>query len=175
MKFCSSCGHTVHVEIPAGDHLPRHVCPSCHTIHYQNPRIIAGCIPVWEEQILICRRAIEPRRGYWTLPAGFMENGETVQAGAAREAQEEALAEVTIGSLLAVINVLHTHQVHMMFRAQLRNLDFGVGPESLEVKLVREEAIPWDELAFASIRFSLERFLEDRRAHREPLHLHTLP
>lgn len=175
MKFCSSCGHTVNLEIPAGDHLPRHVCPACATIHYQNPRIIAGCLPVWEDQILICRRAIEPRRGYWTLPAGFMENGETVQDGAAREAQEEALADVEIGSLLAVINVIHTQQVHMMFRGRLRNLDFGVGPESLEVKLVREHEIPWDELAFQSIRFSLQRFLEDRAANREPLHMHTIP
>ena len=175
MKFCCHCGHTVQIEIPSGDHLPRHVCPACHTIHYQNPRIIAGCVPVWEDRILICRRAIEPRLGYWTLPAGFMENGETVQDGAAREAQEEALADVEIGSLLAVVNVLHTHQVHMMFRARLRNLDFGIGPESLEVKLVQAHEIPWPDLAFESIRFSLERFLEDRAAGREPLHLHTIP
>lgn len=175
MKFCSNCGHAVALEIPPGDHLPRHVCPACQTIHYQNPRIIAGCVPVWQDQILICRRAIEPRHGYWTLPAGFMENGETVQAGAAREAQEEALADVEIGSLLAVVNVLHTHQVHMMFRAKLLNLNFGVGPESLEVKLVRAEEIPWDELAFQSVRFSLERFLEDRAAGREPLHMYTIP
>lgn len=104
-----------------------------------------------------------------------MENGETVQAGAAREAQEEALADVEIGSLLAVVNVIHTQQVHMMFRATLRNLDVGVGPESLEVKLVHAADIPWDELAFQSIRFSLARFLEDRAAGRELLHMHTLP
>ncbi len=174
MKFCPDCGHTVSVEIPPGDHLPRYVCQSCQTIHYQNPRVIVGCVPVWEQQILICRRAIEPRHGFWTLPAGFMENGETVQAGAAREAQEEALADVEIGSLLAVVNVVHNHQVHMMFRAQLRNLDFGVGPESLEVKLVTEQEIPWGELAFQSIRFSLERFLEDRKTGRDPVHMHTI-
>ncbi len=175
MKFCSSCGHTVNVETPRGDHLPRHVCPACQTIHYENPRIIVGCIPVWQDQILICRRAIEPRHGYWTIPAGFMENGETVQDGAAREAYEEALADVEIGSLLAVVNVLHTHQVHMMFRARLRNPDVGAGPESLEVKLVRPAEIPWPDLAFQSVRFSLERFLEDRAAGREPVHMHTLP
>jgi ADP-ribose pyrophosphatase YjhB (NUDIX family) len=175
MKFCSSCGHTIEVKVPPGDHLPRHTCPACGIIHYQNPRIIAGCLPVWEDRILICRRAIEPRHGFWTLPAGFMENNETVAQGAAREAQEEALADVEIGSLLAVVNVLHTHQVHMMFRARLRNLDFGVGPESLEVKLVREHEIPWHELAFQSIHFSLQRFLEDRAAGRELLHMHTLP
>ncbi|MGD9842418.1 MAG: NUDIX hydrolase [Steroidobacteraceae bacterium] len=173
MKFCSSCGHSVTLEIPPGDHLPRHICPACGVIHYQNPRIIAGCLPVWEDQILICRRAINPRRGYWTLPAGFMENDETVAQGAAREAQEEALAEVEIGSLLAVVDVLHTQQVHMMFRAKLRTLAFGVGPESLEVKLVRAHEIPWDELAFGSIRFSLERFLEDRSAGHEALHMYT--
>jgi ADP-ribose pyrophosphatase YjhB (NUDIX family) len=175
MKFCSDCGSAVTFEIPPGDHLPRHVCPSCQTIHYQNPRIITGCVPVWEDQILICRRAIEPRHGYWTLPAGFMENGESVEIGAARESQEEALADVEIGSLLAVINVIHAHQVHMMFRARLRNLDFGVGPESLEVKLIRAEEIPWSDLAFQSVRFTLERFLEDRAAGRERLHMHTLP
>lgn len=174
MKFCSSCGHPVIFEIPEGDHLFRHVCSVCRTIHYENPRIIAGCVPVWQDQILICRRAIEPRRGYWTLPAGFMENGETVQAGAAREAREEALADVEIGSLLALINIIHNHQVYLMFRARLRSLDFGVGPESLEVKLVHEHEIPWNELAFASIHFSLERFLQDRAAGRELLHTHTL-
>lgn len=174
MKFCSDCGSRVTFETPPGDHLPRYICPSCQTIHYQNPRIIAGCLPVWEDKILICRRAIEPRHGYWTLPAGFMENGETVQAGAARESQEEALADVEIGSLLAVINVIHAHQVHVMFRARLRSLDFGVGPESLEVKLIRPDEIPWNELAFQTIRFSLERFLEDRAAGLERLHMHSI-
>lgn len=174
MKFCSECGQAVALRIPAGDHLPRHVCRACQTIHYQNPRIITGCLPVWEDRILICRRAIEPRRGFWTLPAGFMENGETVQAGAARECQEEALAEVEIQSLLAMVNVLHTHQVHMMFRAKLHNLSFAAGPESLEVKLVHEHEIPWTELAFGSVRFTLERFLADRAAGMEQLHYHTI-
>ena len=175
MKFCSNCGCAVTIEIPSGDHLPRHVCPACQTIHYQNPRIIVGCIPVWEGQLLLCRRAIEPRLGFWTFPAGFMENGETVEAGAAREAQEEALANVEIGSLLAVINVVHAHQVHVMFRAKLRTLDFGVGPESQEVKLVTPQEIPWRDVAFQSVRFTLERFLEDSATGREPVHLHTIP
>lgn len=174
MNYCSSCGHPVDLRIPPGDHLPRHVCAACGVIHYQNPRIITGCLPTWGDQILICRRAIEPRLGYWTLPAGFMENGETVQHGAAREAHEEALADVEIGSMLAMINVIHTQQVHLLFRARLRNLNVGVGPESLEVKLVHEHEIPWDELAFESIRFALKRFLEDRAAGRDGLHLHTI-
>jgi ADP-ribose pyrophosphatase YjhB (NUDIX family) len=174
MKFCSQCGSTVSLQVPLGDHLARHVCASCGSIHYQNPRIITGCIPEWGTKILICRRAIEPRHGYWTLPAGFMENGETVEAGAAREAQEEALAEVEIGSLISVVNVLHSQQVHMLFRAKLKNLDFGAGPESLEVKLIEPDEIPWPELAFGSVRFTLERFLADRAAGEEKLHFHTI-
>jgi len=174
MKFCSNCAQPIVIEIPAGDHLPRHVCRACGVIHYQNPRIIAGCIPEWEDRILICKRAIEPRYGYWTLPAGFMENGETVEHGAAREAHEEALAHVKIGSLIAVVNVLRSQQVHMMFRAQLTNLDFGAGSESLEVKLVHPRDIPWDDLAFQSVRFTLERFIEDQAKGVEQLHFHTI-
>lgn len=174
MNFCAQCGNPVSLQIPPGDHLPRYVCNGCGTIHYQNPRIIAGCIPEWQDKILICRRAIEPRVGFWTLPAGFMENGETVQDGAAREAQEEALADVEIGSLITVVNVLHSQQVHMLFRARLKNLNFGVGPESLEVKLIHPDEIPWGELAFMSVRFTLERYLADRAAGVENLHFHTI-
>ncbi|PZN32488.1 MAG: NUDIX hydrolase [Proteobacteria bacterium] len=170
MKFCSACGQPVAQQIPPGDHLPRYVCTACGTIHYENPRIIAGCVPEWEGKILLCRRAIEPRRGFWTVPAGFMENGETLQAAAARESVEEALARVEIGSPLAIVHVLHAHQVHVLFRARLLDTDFGVGPESLEVGLYEENAIPWDDLAFLSVEFALRRFLEDRRAGRESLH-----
>jgi len=175
MKFCSDCAHPVSLEIPPGDHLPRHVCPACGAIHYQNPRIIAGCIPERDDKILICRRAIEPRYGFWTLPAGFMENGEAVEQGAAREAQEEALADVQIGTLMAVVNVLHSNQVHMLFRAKLNNLDFGAGSESLEVKLIHPSEIPWADIAFGSIRFALERYIEDRTRGLERLHFHTIP
>jgi ADP-ribose pyrophosphatase YjhB (NUDIX family) len=167
MKFCSSCGHPVTSKVPDGDHLPRFVCEACGEIHYQNPRIIAGCIPEWEGKILLCRRAIEPRRGFWTVPAGFMENGEAVQDAAAREAQEEALADVEIGSLVSIINVIRAHQVHIIFRARLRNTNFGVGPESLEVGLYEERDIPWPEIAFLSVEFALRRYLEDRREGRE--------
>src|SRR5690606_31250389 len=128
MKFCSACGQPVTVKIPEGDHLPRFVCTACDTIHYQNPRIIAGCVIDVDGKLLLCKRAIEPRLGYWTIPAGFMENGESVQAAAAREAIEEALAQVEIGSLLAVVSVVHANQVHIMFRARLVNPTFGVGP-----------------------------------------------
>ena len=174
MKFCSACGQAVVSKIPDGDHLPRFVCTSCNTIHYENPRIIAGCIPEWEGKILLCRRAIEPRRGYWTIPAGFMENGEAVQDAAAREAQEEALADVEIGSLASIVNVIRAHQVHIVFRARLRNTNFGVGPESLEVGLYEENDIPWPEIAFLSVDFALKRYLEDRRAGRELAHFRDI-
>ncbi|NLG77181.1 MAG: NUDIX hydrolase [Xanthomonadaceae bacterium] len=170
MKFCSECGQPVTVKIPEGDHLPRFVCTACGTIHYQNPRIIAGCVIETEGKILLCKRAIEPRLGYWTIPAGFMENGESVQNAAAREAVEEALAQVEIGSLLAIVNVLHAHQVHIMFRATLRNPAFGVGPESLEAALYEEKDIPWPEIAFPSVEFALRRYLDDRREGVERMH-----
>jgi ADP-ribose pyrophosphatase YjhB (NUDIX family) len=162
MNFCSHCGHKVETRVPDGDHLPRYVCPSCHTIHYQNPKIVVGCVPEHEGRILLCKRAIEPRLGYWTFPAGFMENGETLQAAAARECWEEAVARVEIGTLLAVVNVVHAHQVHVMFRARLPKPEFGVGPESLQVGLYREDEIPWNDIAFPSIEFALRRYLADR-------------
>ena len=118
MNFCSNCGSAVESKIPEGDHLPRFVCPSCHTIHYENPLLVLGCVPEWQDKILLCKRAIEPRLGYWTVPAGFMENGETMQQAAARECLEEATAVVDIGSLLAIVNVTRANQVHVMFPRQ---------------------------------------------------------
>lgn len=174
MKFCSDCGDLVTLRVPAGDHLPRFICNACGTVHYQNPRIIAGCIPEYEGKILLCRRAIEPRLGFWTAPAGFMENGESLQTAAAREAMEEALAQVEIGSLVAIVHVLQAQQVHVMFRARLVDPNVGAGPESLEVALFEEDAIPWTDMAFRSIDFALHHYLEDRRAGREDLHFHDL-
>jgi ADP-ribose pyrophosphatase YjhB (NUDIX family) len=170
MNFCNQCGARVEFRIPPGDHLARYVCDACGTIHYQNPRLVVGCVPEYEGRILLCRRAIEPRRGYWTVPAGFMENGETLQQAAARESHEEALAEVEIGSLLSVVHVLHAQQVHVFFRATLREPSFGPGPESLEVELLRPESIPWSDLAFPSGEFTLRRYLQDRAAGREQHH-----
>jgi ADP-ribose pyrophosphatase YjhB (NUDIX family) len=170
MQFCEKCGAPVQLAVPAGDHLPRHVCTACGHIHYRNPRVVVGCVPGYEDRILLCRRAIEPRRGYWTVPAGFMENGETLQQAAARESQEEALAQVEIGTLLAVVHVLHAQQVHVFFRARLASAQFGPGPESLEVELIRPEEIPWPDLAFPSTEFTLRRYLEDRAAGRESHH-----
>ena len=170
MKFCSHCGQPVTVLVPEGDHRPRHVCTGCGAIHYQNPKIVAGCVPEHEGRILLCRRAIEPRLGFWTIPAGFMENGETTQDAARRESFEEAQAEVEVGSLLAVVHVLHADQVHVMFRAKLLKPEFGPSPESLEVMLCDESDIPWAEIAFRSVDFALRRYLEDRRAGLERHH-----
>ena len=164
MNFCNQCGAKVELRIPPGDLLPRHVCDACGTIHYENPRLIVGCVPEYEGRILLCRRAIEPRRGFWTVPAGFMENGETLQQAAARESKEEALADVEIGSLLTVVHVLHAQQVHVFFRAKLATPEFGAGTESLEVELFRAEDIPWSEIAFPSTDYTLRRYLEDRAA-----------
>jgi len=174
MKFCSNCGQPVQIRVPVGDQLPRAVCGSCGVVHYENPRVVAGCVPEWQGRILLCRRAIEPRRGYWTAPAGFLEIGESLHSAAARETAEEALAQVEIGSLLSVVNVLHAAQVHVMFRAVLRNAQHGAGVESLETGLFAEEEIPWDEIAFASVRFALERYFDDRRARTEGLHFHNI-
>jgi ADP-ribose pyrophosphatase YjhB (NUDIX family) len=174
MNYCNQCGARVEARVPPGDHLPRYVCSSCGTIHYENPRLVVGCVPEHDGRILICKRAIEPRRGFWTIPAGFLENNETLQEGAARESQEEALAEVEIGSLLTVASVLHAHQVHVFFRAVLPKADFGAGPESLEVELVRPEEIPWDDIAFPSTDFTLRRYLEDRATGREGHHFTTI-
>jgi ADP-ribose pyrophosphatase YjhB (NUDIX family) len=174
MKFCPSCAAPVAERIPEGDHLPRAVCTRCGTIHYRNPKLIAGCVPEHEGRILVCRRAIEPRRGYWTIPAGFMEVGETLQQAAARECHEEALARVEVGSLCAVVHVLHAEQVHVMFRAVLAaDGSFGVGAESLETVLCDERDMPWPEIAFPSVEFTLRRYFEDRAAGREGLHYRT--
>jgi ADP-ribose pyrophosphatase YjhB (NUDIX family) len=166
MKFCSECAHAVELSIPAGDNLPRHVCPNCATIHYQNPKMVIGSIPVWEQdgklQVLLCKRAIEPRYGYWTLPAGFMENNETTAAAALRETVEEAGANIELGKLFSLLNVAHVHQVHLFYLARLKDLDFAAGIESLDVKMFSENEIPWDDLAFPTIRKTLELFFADR-------------
>jgi ADP-ribose pyrophosphatase YjhB (NUDIX family) len=164
MNFCSKCGNRLEFRIPPGDHLPRYVCGHCGTIHYENPRIIAGCVPDHQGRVLLCRRAIEPRLGYWTFPAGFMENRETVQQAAARESLEEAQAHVEVGSLLAVVHVIEAHQVHMFFRAILPKAEFGISAESLEVGLFAEDEIPWGDIAFPSIEFALRRYFSDRAA-----------
>jgi len=175
MNYCSQCGAEVHVTVPAGDHLPRHVCPACGTIHYQNPKIVTGCIPEWEDRILLCRRAIEPRLGLWTLPAGFMENGESTAQGAARETREETGAEVRIRALYSSFSLPHISQVYMLFRGELLAPDgFGPTPESLEVALFREQDVPWEEIAFSVVVQTLRLYFEDRRNGFPHTHVGTI-
>lgn len=164
MKFCSLCGAPVELRVPPDDNRNRHVCTSCGEVHYQNPKLIVGAVPVWQDKILLCRRAIEPRHGLWTLPAGFMENGETTSEAAARETQEEANAHVAIGDLYTLYNLPHINQVHLLFRAELLDLDFSAGAESLEVRLFTEQDIPWDTLAFRPVRLTLQHFFNDRKS-----------
>ncbi|HEY4317187.1 MAG TPA: NUDIX hydrolase [Herbaspirillum sp.] len=165
MKFCSECASPVSQSIPVDDTRLRFVCESCGAIHYQNPKLVVGSIPVWEHdgklQVLLCKRAIEPRYGYWTLPAGFMENEETTTDAARRETAEEAGANIELHGLFSLINVPHVHQVHLFYRATLLDLDFAAGIESLDVGLFSEESIPWADIAFPTVEYTLRQFFAD--------------
>lgn len=174
MKFCSQCGAAVEARIPEGDSRERHICPACDTIHYSNPNIVTGCIVEQDDQILLCKRAIDPRSGYWTLPAGFLEHEETTAQGAARETWEEALAKVEVGELFSLINVPYIGQVHMFYRATLAAPEFSAGPESLEVALFSEQDIPWDDLAFPTVAHTLRWYFEDRQAGLFRFHTHDI-
>ena len=162
MKFCSTCGATVTLRIPEGDNRERFICDDCQTIHYQNPKIVAGCIPEWEGRILLCKRAIEPRYGLWTLPAGFMENGETTEQAAMRETWEEAGARVEISALYSVFSIPHINQVYMLFRGELTNGIYQPGHESLECELFVERNIPWEQVAFPVVKETLKRYFRDK-------------
>ena len=174
-KHCPSCGAALVFEVPADDNRERAVCHACDSIHYQNPLNVVGTLPVWEAQgqVLLCRRAIQPRRGLWTLPAGFMELGETSAEGAARETDEEAGAEIEMGPLYVVANVVRVGQVHLFYRARLLSTVFNPGPESLEARLFSEAEVPWEEIAFNTTRETLRRYFDDRRAGRA-FDLHTV-
>jgi ADP-ribose pyrophosphatase YjhB (NUDIX family) len=164
VRFCSHCGHSISLRIPDGDNRQRAVCEQCGAIHYVNPRPVVGTIPVWGDEVLLCRRAIEPRYGKWTLPAGFMEIGETTSDGAIRETLEEAGARVQLGPLFSMIDVPHVQQVHIFFRADLVDTGFHAGHETLEVRLFGEHEIPWDEIAFRTVANTLRYYFADRRA-----------
>lgn len=172
MNFCSHCGsrHLLFV-VPEGDNRSRYVCSDCQTIHYQNPRMVVGCLPVWEGQILLCRRAIEPRSGYWNLPAGYLENGETTQAGAMRETMEEAGAEVEIVRPHCLYNLPQINQVYLFFLAQMLSPKLQIGPESLEARLFAPQEIPYDDMAFTSSTFAIHKYLEHRNTDSKIMHL----
>jgi ADP-ribose pyrophosphatase YjhB (NUDIX family) len=170
MNFCSNCGQPVTQRTPPGDDRLRYYCESCGVVHYQNPKLVVGCIPEMEDQILLCRRAIEPGYGKWTLPAGYLENGESVAAGAKRETLEEANARVEILAPYALYNICHVNQIYLIFRARLKDKRFHAGNESLEVKLFSENNIPWREIAFRVINATLLQYFEDRRTGRFPFY-----
>lgn len=178
MPYCMQCGHEAERTIPDGDTRPRLVCPACGYIHYDNPKIIGGCILTHhdgnEEKVLLCRRAIEPRHGYWTLPAGFMEIGETMQDGANRECWEEAQAVGTDLKLYCLFDVPQIGQVHAIYRGKVANGKFGVGEESLECGLFSESEIPWDELAFENGKQALQCYFADRKTGKFPIHETTI-
>lgn len=164
IQYCNRCGSSVSFVIPDRDSLPRHVCDACGHIHYENPRLVVGCVAEWENRILLCRRAIEPRHGFWTLPAGFMENGETTAQAAIRETQEEAGAHILVDAPFALVSIAHINQVHLFYRGRLKGPDYSAGDESLEVALLAPAEIPWESLAFRSVSLCLERYLSDRTA-----------
>ena len=171
IKHCRACGGEVQYATPPDDTRERATCRLCSTIHYENPLNVVGTLPVWEGKVLLCRRNIEPRRGLWTLPAGFMELGETTEQGAVRETVEEAGARIELEGLFTLFNVVRVGQVHFFYRARLLDVDFAPGPETIEAALFDEAAVPWEEMAFRTTRRTLEHYFEDRRAGRFELHV----
>jgi ADP-ribose pyrophosphatase YjhB (NUDIX family) len=174
-RYCSACGQPLTRRVPAGDGRERDCCDACGIIHYVNPRSVVGTIPIWEDRVLLCRRAIEPRYGLWTLPAGFLEVGETTAEGAARETLEEAGARIELGPLFSLIDVPYIEQVHIFYRARLLDADFAAGAESLEVQLFAESEIPWQALAFRTVALTLRLFFEDRARGSYGVHTRAIP
>jgi ADP-ribose pyrophosphatase YjhB (NUDIX family) len=170
IRHCPRCGAATEYRVPADDTRERAICTACATVHYENPLNVVGTVPVWGEQVLLCKRAIEPRYGFWTLPAGFMELGETVAAGALRETQEEAGAQVELQGLFTMMNVVPVGQVHLFYRARMLDTTLDPGPETLEARLFHEHEIPWDEIAFRTVKQTLRHFFACRQHGAYPLH-----
>jgi len=162
MKYCSNCGMRVVRRVPYGDHVPRYVCDHCQTVHYDNPRVIVGCIAEWNGRILLCRRSIEPRRGYWTVPAGFMENGESSVEGALRETWEESGTRIELEGLYSVFDIPEIHQVYLIYRGHLLSPKYNPGSESMDVRLMKPMEIPWDQLTYPAVGSILERYIRER-------------
>lgn len=169
-KYCKACGSPVEYVTPADDNRERATCTSCAAVHYENPLNVVGTIPIWNDKVLLCRRNIEPRHGFWTLPAGFMELGETTEQGAMRETDEEAGARVELQGLFTLLNVPRVGQLHLFYRARLLDIDFAPGPETIEAQLFPEGEIPWDQLAFRTVKETLQRYFEGRRRGQFELH-----
>ncbi len=172
IQHCKECGAKVVYRLPDdGDLKPRAVCTVCHTVHYENPLNVVGTVPHWGDQVLLCKRNIEPRLGKWTLPAGFMELNETTAEGAARETDEEAGAQFEMQGLFSLLNVARVGQVHLFYRARLLSDQFNPGTETMEAKLFTEAEIPWDEIAFRTVKETLEHYFADRRAGSYDIHV----
>ncbi len=170
IKHCRVCGAPALYVVPADDNRERAVCTACAEIHYENPINVVGTLPVWGEQVLLCRRNIEPRYGFWTLPAGFLELGESTAEGALRETDEEAGARVELQGLFTVLNVVRVGQLHLYYRARMLDTTLAPGPETIEARLFREDEVPWDQLAFRTVRQTLEHYFADRRGGTFPVH-----
>jgi len=170
IKHCRVCGTAVHYRVPPDDNRERAVCPACGEIHYENPINVVGTVPVWGEQVVLCRRNIEPRKGLWTLPAGFLELGESTAEGACRETDEEAGARIELEGLFTVLNVVRAGQLHLFYRARLLDTRFAPGPETIEAQLFAEHQVPWAEIAFRTVRQTLEHYFADRRRGRFEIH-----
>lgn len=161
MNFCSHCGKAaLHLQVPEGDNRMRWQCQNCQTIHYQNPRIVVGCLAFSGPRVLLCKRAIEPAFGKWNLPAGYLENGETVEEGALRELWEEANAKIEVERLHCIFDIVHSQHVYLHFLGRLSPETYSCGPESLEAGLFLESEIPWNEIAFSSTTFALRKYFE---------------
>jgi ADP-ribose pyrophosphatase YjhB (NUDIX family) len=175
VNYCGHCGEPVQRQVPPGDNRERDVCGGCGSIHYENPKIVVGCVPEFGGRILLCRRAIEPRHGYWTMPAGFMENDETLAEAAARETWEEARARVALDDLFAVVDVVQARQVHAFFRGRMAGPEHAPGEESLETRLFAPADIPWDDIAFPSVAIALRRWLDIAGEPQPGVHLAQAP
>ena len=176
MNYCSACGGTVTQRVPPGDNRPRFVCDRCGAIHYVNPKVVAGCLVATDDAVLLCRRGIEPRKGLWTLPAGFLELGETTAEGARRETREEANADVAIDGLYTIFNLPHISQVYFFFRASFRDAEhtFAPGEETIDARLWQEHEIPWERLAFPVVTNTLRHYFADRPCGRFPVRMEDI-
>ena len=174
MKYCSNCGSEVELKIPEGDNLPRYCCIKCKNIHYQNPKLVTGTIPVKGKKMLLCKRAINPRHGLWTLPAGFLENNETIEQGAFRETLEETRTKVEMRDLYLIFNIPQISQIYMLYLADVIQEDFGQTSESLEVRLFGEDEIPWEQLAFPFVPLALKNYFKDRQSNKFNLKIESI-
>lgn len=174
MKFCSNCAHPISFSAVEGEHIPRFHCVSCGVIHYVNPKVIVGCLPIWEDKVMLCKRGIEPQHGLWNIPGGFMENNETIEEGAMREMYEETFGRVRVIGLHTVFNVVPVNQVHLHYLVEMMDLDYRLTPESIDIQLFTEAEIPWRDVAFASSKFALKKYFEDRKNNTRNTHIGSL-